>query len=283
MKKEPVIKILVACHKADPNIRQDEMYMPVHVGRALKLPPPELAEFQGDNEGDGISEKNGSYCELTALYWAWKNLKNVDYIGLCHYRRYFDLSEEQINKILGSGKVVIPREHICPHSNLTNLAGLLTLEEAYITIDTVIDLFPDMKDTVIDYFYNSNRYSVFNMFIMPWLLFEEYCEFIFTVLHALELKLKPNHYSRHRRNFGYIAESLFGLWIKYKNVKTHRTGIVNSSTRNTSFIKKMVLSIMSEISYRAVHPFSTKTVRIYSPAVAVGLKNDGIEIKHLNL
>ena len=94
--KQPRIKILVACHKADPNIRQDDIYMPIQVGKALH---PELdLGFQCDNTGDNISEKNGSYCELTALYWAWKNLKDVDYIGLCHYRRYFDLTEEKLIK-----------------------------------------------------------------------------------------------------------------------------------------------------------------------------------------
>ena len=41
-----------------------------------------------DNTGDNISAKNPNYCELTALYWAWKNL-DCEYIGLCHYRRYF--------------------------------------------------------------------------------------------------------------------------------------------------------------------------------------------------
>ena len=81
------VKILVSCHKKDVMASQ-EPYMPIHVGKALH---PELdLGIQGDNIGDNISEKNGSYCELTGMYWAWKNLKDVDIIGLCHYRRYFD-------------------------------------------------------------------------------------------------------------------------------------------------------------------------------------------------
>lgn len=69
-KRKPRLKILVACHKADHAIRQDDNYMPIQVGKALH---PELnLGFQCDNTGDNISEKNGSYCELTALYWAWK-------------------------------------------------------------------------------------------------------------------------------------------------------------------------------------------------------------------
>lgn len=40
------------------------------------------------NTGKNISAKNPNYCELTGLYWVWKNL-SCDYIGLCHYRHYF--------------------------------------------------------------------------------------------------------------------------------------------------------------------------------------------------
>ena len=78
------IQIIVAAHKAY-RMPTDPMYLPLHVGKAGK--DLELG-FQGDNTGENISEKNATYCELTGLYWAWKNL-NADYIGLAHYRRHF--------------------------------------------------------------------------------------------------------------------------------------------------------------------------------------------------
>lgn len=81
------IKILVASHKK-AEMPEDSMYLPVHVGRAL-YPDKEFG-YQSDAEGDNISIKNPYYCELTALYWAWKNLK-ADYVGLAHYRRHFSL------------------------------------------------------------------------------------------------------------------------------------------------------------------------------------------------
>lgn len=83
------IKIAVAYHK-DSIVLQDEHLIPVHVGKSLAtahLP------FQGDNTGDNISEKNPVYCELTALYWLWKNV-NADYKGLFHYRRAFCIPKD---------------------------------------------------------------------------------------------------------------------------------------------------------------------------------------------
>ena len=77
------IKVIVATHKKY-RIPEDNIYLPLHVGREGK----EDLGYRGDNEGNNISLKNDSYCEITALYWVWKNL-NCDYIGLCHYRRYF--------------------------------------------------------------------------------------------------------------------------------------------------------------------------------------------------
>ena len=79
------IKILIACHRQYA-VPDGPCYLPVEVGAALHTQP--IPGFTPDNTGDNISEKNKNYCELTALYWAWKNL-DADTSGLVHYRRYF--------------------------------------------------------------------------------------------------------------------------------------------------------------------------------------------------
>lgn len=77
------VKIIVAHHKQGLLINND-VYCPIQVGKEnSKI---DLG-IHGDNEGDGISHLNPIYCEMTAVYWGWKNL-DADYLGLCHYRRY---------------------------------------------------------------------------------------------------------------------------------------------------------------------------------------------------
>lgn len=92
------IKILVAHHK-EGFIYKDNLHEPIHVGKELSNINLGIL---GDNSHQNISHLNPLYCELTATYWAWKNV-TTDYIGICHYRRYFfnrkDLKITLRNKI----------------------------------------------------------------------------------------------------------------------------------------------------------------------------------------
>ncbi len=84
------VQVIIATHKKY-RMPEDEMYLPVHVGAEGKVDaegnPLDLG-YTKDNTGENISNLNPSFCELTGLYWAWKNLDS-DYIGLAHYRRHF--------------------------------------------------------------------------------------------------------------------------------------------------------------------------------------------------
>lgn len=77
-------RIYVVTHK-QIQLPEHEGYVPMVVGN-------HSVSYQNgvhDNTGENIADKNGNYCELTALYWMWKNLPNEGRYGLCHYRRFF--------------------------------------------------------------------------------------------------------------------------------------------------------------------------------------------------
>lgn len=90
MTKRSNIKILVACHKPS-ELPDNKLMLPVQVGATNAKTDLGL---QRDDDGDNISAKNPGYCELTALYWAWKNL-DADYYGLFHYRRFYSFADEK--------------------------------------------------------------------------------------------------------------------------------------------------------------------------------------------
>lgn len=88
------IKILVCCHK-ECEIPQNELFLPIQVGKRMSKTNLGIqSDYEVDNvECENISDMNSLFCEMTAMFWAWKNIKKIypslEYIGLCHYRRYF--------------------------------------------------------------------------------------------------------------------------------------------------------------------------------------------------
>ena len=81
------LRIFVCAHKSDPSTRNTLPFVPIQGGKELHK-DIDLG-YICDNTGDNISNKNNKYSEWSVIYWIWKNVKDVEYIGLNHYRRYF--------------------------------------------------------------------------------------------------------------------------------------------------------------------------------------------------
>ena len=175
----------------------------VHGGKALSNSDLGL---QNDNELNGlpcdnISNKNDSYCELTVVYWAWKNLRklypDVKYVGLFHYRRFFafhnvpftcfikksesDIESYKVNyqevaRILESGRIILPQKLVFPFSLMTQYCLCCVSEDYRRTKEVIRTKFPDYYDDFIKVMEQSNKGSLYNMFVMKYEDFEKYCE-----------------------------------------------------------------------------------------------------------
>ena len=230
------IQILVCCHKKD-FFEDKSPYLPIHVGKNLN-PNLDLG-IQCDNVGENISEKNGSYCELTGLYWAWKNLKGIDVIGLCHYRRYFDFHKqvssqfacvptdsksldnidlsipEDIIQKVSKGAIVLSKPLVFPHSLQLDYCSnhlstdFMVLQEHFNTMES-----KEMKEAFYEVMYRQNKLSPFNMFLMSWSDFDNYCSWLFPLLADVESKIDISHYSTmQKRVFGFMAERLLCVYV----------------------------------------------------------------------
>lgn len=278
------VKILVCAHKKDEHTRVQAPYFPIQVGKALH---PELnLGFTCDNEGDNISAKNPSYCELTALYWGWKNIHDVEYLGVNHYRRYFkcDNIKDTVNRYLGGQNaydIIVAKnnDNLSNHQRMQDLASVTSAEDAYLFADTFLSLYPQYHDAFMRYFYRSRKSYPFQLFITKKSLYDEYCAFMFPVLELFEQRSKQHGYTRQKRVIGYLGEVFLGLFIECKNIKAKAIEVENFSLEKPgSPIKQMIKRlpyILVDLMFR-----QPKTV-VIGDAVKVGFKADGIEMRYL--
>ena len=229
--------ILVCCHKQDYYATKYP-FLPIQVGKAVST--VDLG-IQGDDTGDNISWKNKNYCELTALYWAWKNLKEVDIVGLCHYRRYFALKNEMFNTgvqkyVLGQPDIICDEKRIVDDLDkydiiLPNKTYVKNTVGEYYAINHSRQDFDVLEEVVKEFYseyeyafhhvmYSSNSYSPCNMMICRKELFDEYCEWLFGVLGKVEERVHIQHYTPYQaRIFGFMSERLLNVYCIHHHLK----------------------------------------------------------------
>ena len=280
------VVILVCAHKADKNTRNGEVYKAIQVGADLH-PDMDLG-YTKDNKGENISSRNSSWSEWTAIYWGWKNIKHVEYVGICHYRRYLDadINEQTIEKLL-SGKDML----ICDYYKSTQydivskgLTTALSQEDYWLFIDTVLSIHPDAKEALLKYMYDFNTFVPYSMFVAKKKLYDEYCEFIFPVLFELEKRIKDHGYSRQRRIIGYYGEWSLGLFILYRKLKVKKLNLVmdgNVVRTVYPWWRKILGDAKRRIITWLTNGRNPQTDFHIPQDIVVGFKNDGIKLRSL--
>lgn len=220
------VTVIIATHKKY-KMPHDNMYLPVHVGAEGK--DTDLG-YTKDNTGENISDKNASYCELTGLYWAWKNLDSA-YIGLAHYRRHFSFSKKsknafdnvlkysELKPMLGKYKIFVPKkrnyyiETMYSHYAHTHYAS--HLDE---TRKIVKKMYPQYLKN-FDIIMKRRSAHMFNMMIMQKDLFSDYCEWLFNILFELEKRIGSDISGMsgfQGRFYGRVSEIMFNVWLEQK-------------------------------------------------------------------
>lgn len=246
MKSIVDIKILVATHKKYwmPN---DVVYLPIHVGREGK----EDIGYIGDNTGDNISTKNANYCELTGLYWAWQNLK-CDYIGLCHYRRYFCkesfilkffvysfnrfkttiiLNKKCYENLLSKYQIILPKRYklhnIDVYMQYKLNHNIDNLDKCLKIIDRIYPEYVESYKKVM----KQDEMYLYNMFVMPKSVFDDYMRFLFAIFTELEKNIDISNYDPYQsRVYGFLSERLFNVWLEKNKFKIKEMPVLNLET-----------------------------------------------------
>lgn len=249
------IKIIVASHKKYW-MPADDIYLPLHVGKEGKAD----IGFIGDNTGDNISNKNANYCELTGLYWAWKNLP-AEYIGLCHYRRYFTrsnpcscskkkqviLTKAEWEELINEHPIIVPdkRKYYIEtnrsHYNHSHYAKDLDMAEKIIQ-----EKYPQYSEAFSKVMERTWAH-MFNMFVMRRDYFDEYCNWLFDVLQELEKRTDITDYDVvEARIYGYISELLLDVWLETNKLEYYEQNVAflepqNWLKKGGVFLKRKIL------------------------------------------
>lgn len=238
-------------------------YVVLHVGQNKNM----KSYYLRDDVLDNISQKNTSFCELTGLYWVWKNGKEKDdeIVGLIHYRRGFTSKKENLIYSMG-GKVPNNIEFsqaqsiLHDHDMIVSVPerGFKTVYQTYaklhhredmdLTREAIADVCPEYL-AAFDKAMKMHFSFIGNLFITRKKMFDEYAEWLFSVFDILEKKIDLGKYedAYQARVYGFISERLLNVWlihnhVSYKEIPVYNTQSrsLNLLTRNIERIKKLI-------------------------------------------
>lgn len=226
---EPSIFFAVAMHEAYA-LPTDKLYTPVQAGVAIR-PPLGLTR---DDTGKNISAKNGSYCELTVLYWMAHNV-DADWYGLCHYRRYFSLrrtgkdrilTRAQLLPMLDMADIFLPKKrHYWVETNFTQYAHAHHGEDLLKVRTALSRLHPGQED-VFDRVMARRSGHRFNLMLMRRDALQSYAAWLFPLLDAAEIDT-TGYSARDKRVHGFLAERLLDVWLVQQDYRVKELPVVH--------------------------------------------------------
>lgn len=224
-------ELYVVSHKR-ARMPQEKIYLPLQVGPASENFPG----FLRDNTEINIASKNGSYCELTAQYWAAKNRK-ADIKGLVHYRRFFSngsshffstvnqkfanvLSGHKLDKIMSEYDMILPKKrNYYIETSWSHYEHVHHIEDLQITRDVLVELYPEYVP-FFDQTVNRKSAHMFNMLIAKANIFDEYTDWLIKVLSEVEKRTNITDYTPYeKRLYGFLGELLLDMWVEKNQIK----------------------------------------------------------------
>ncbi|MBS1066942.1 DUF4422 domain-containing protein [Gluconobacter kondonii] len=247
---------IYVCYHSLTHQVEDTVFKPIQVGS-------DQARFDlfetKDNTGDNISSKNDQYCEMTAVYWAWKNDKQSEWIGLMHYRRFLDFTQRDM-KPDKFGCISVPQltpktlnffgitdegfykcleenpdcDGFFPKKWSPRDIGYQTVKDHYALsadhfekdlsiIRSIIQGFSPEYLDAFDRYMSSDIGYFTNIFVLKREPFNKYCEWVFPILEKFSTQVDISNYSKQaKRVHGYLAERLINVFFLSEQNKNYK-------------------------------------------------------------
>lgn len=168
-----------------------------------------------DDVGDHISDRNRQFCELTALYWIWKNARQ-EIVGLEHYRRHFLLEGQWISDMRDKKiDVILPTPLYVSPSIERNYKERHMVSDWDFMMDYMRRIYPNYYAEA-SVFFDTNLYSPCNMFIMRKKVLDDLCAWLFPILFicAEHGGMRDDRYQN--RYPGFLSERLMTFFFERK-------------------------------------------------------------------
>lgn len=235
-------KIFVMTHKKFQEPKE-ACYVPLHVGKAVAEP----LGYRGDDTGENISAKNQYYGELTGLYWVAHNEMEADYVGLCHYRRFFVgddghlLTENEYENILGTYDVMLARPVYYETSYYEVYRQAHHIRDLDVTQEVLAQLYPDDAAVFREIIQGNKVYSC-NMLVSTREHVAAYARWLFSIFDEVEKRIDVESYDAyHKRVFGFLSEQLLYVWVKSRGLSVYeaQVGLTGEKAETTELKQKL--------------------------------------------
>ncbi|MCM1105474.1 MAG: DUF4422 domain-containing protein [Blautia sp.] len=217
-----------------------------------------MPECVGDHTGTNIAGKNKNYCELTALYWIWKNDKASDIVGLCHYRRFLTknlfrnsmkdiLDERDIQRIFRRGyDIILPYKPIARRTVEEIYCDFGFKKDLNLLREILLEKYPEYLSEYDRLLKRHSNY-VANLMILSEAKLNQYAEWLFDILFEMEKRNDISSYNEQEaRIYGYLSERLLDVWVRKNHLKIKHFRMMNIEEEQT--VRKFLLDCGSVVT-----------------------------------
>lgn len=258
------MKIYVLTHKPC-NIPPGDIYVPLQVGSAIS----QNLGYLSDNTGENISNLNPLFGELTGIYWIWQNDLESDYIGICHYRRFYlndtgeIMTEQDFTSILSQYDCMTSDLQSAGMGNYEAYGKTHPIQDLDIIKSSLNKLYPDYIPAFEAYMNDSSScYS--NLCVMPRDMFSAYCSWLFSILFNASESINVEGYDLYqRRVYGFLSELLLDVYVRHHSFNVYRTPVGTFGDKaETNELFFAVNSLIRESKYKEARNLCQEIINI---------------------
>ena len=205
-------------------------------------------------EEDPLLLMEHGYSEGARLHYVWQHVPVKRYVGISHYRRYFDFFDDipDMDVIFKDHDAILPKFNLGWPSVGIQYTACHCGDDLSVVMDVIRDLYPEYYNTAVEAL-NSEKFYPCNMFVLTRAMFDEYCSFMYGVLGEYDRRMGF-------RTDTDILAHVESNKLKYTSSKPSwsQNAKIEYQTRIQAFLMERISTIF--FSHRVKNPYMTDMI-----------------------